>query len=428
MYALRTPIAQANLQKNPWPARILGARFWRWPKTQQKYGDRVRNAALIMAAGSGERLGKDIPKAYVALAGVSLLRRSIQAFHAHPEIGSVHAVIAEADGARYLSAIAGLDLPAPIAGGATRQDSVRAGLEALAALPAPPQRVLIHDAARPFVAKAIIDGVLSALERHPAAIPALAVSDSLKRSANGLVAEALERKQIVRAQTPQGFDFDAILAAHRAAAGNDLSDDAAVAEQAGLSVAITPGSAANEKITTPEDLARAEFAMTAQSAEIRTGFGFDVHRFGAGDSVRLAGISIAHERGLTGHSDADVALHALTDAILGAIADHDIGHHFPPGDAAWKDRDSAHFLAFAADRVRALGGQLTHVDLTLICEAPKIAPHREAMRARIADILALPVSRVSVKATTSEGLGFTGRREGIAAQAVATVRLPDRAL
>jgi 2-C-methyl-D-erythritol 4-phosphate cytidylyltransferase/2-C-methyl-D-erythritol 2,4-cyclodiphosphate synthase len=304
------------------------------------------------------------------------------------------------------------------------------GLKALRA--SAPDRVLIHDAARPFVDARLLDDVLSALDTHAGAISALSVTDTLKHATgDGLITRTVERADLWRAQTPQGFHFTGILAAHRAAqaAGrDDFTDDAAVAEWHGLRVAVVPGSARNVKITTAEDLTLAQHTHALDIVpDVRTGTGFDVHRFTAGDGVWLCGIRIAHTSGLEGHSDADVGLHALTDALLGAIGDGDIGQHFPPSDMRWKGAASHVFLADARRRVAALGGTISNVDVTLLCEAPKIAPHRQAMRERIAAVLGIAVTRVGVKATTTEGLGFTGRREGIAAMATATVILPSSA-
>ena len=378
--------------------------------------------ALVVAAGRGTRLGGPLPKQYLPLAGRPLLRHSLETLAAHPGIDAVRVVYNPDDAAPYAAAARGLDLLPPVAGGAARQDSVRLGLESLAA--APPERVLIHDGARPFLDRATIDRVLAALGQAPGAIPALAVKDTVKRGADGRVVETLDRAQLWRAQTPQGFLFASILAAHRAAAGSELSDDAAVAERAGLGVRLVAGSEANFKVTTTEDLLQAERLLAARQGDIRTGQGFDVHAFGPGDRVWLCGIEVAHDQGLIGHSDADVGLHALTDAILGALGAGDIGMHFPPSDPQWRGAPSHRFLSHAAALVAEAGGSIAHVDVTLICERPKIGPHREAMAARIAEILGLGRGRVSVKATTTEGLGFTGRREGIAAQAVATLRLP----
>ena len=386
--------------------------------------------ALIVAAGRGSRFGGSGPKQYAPLNGRPLLRHSLERFRGHSGITAVQAVIHADDQALYAEAAAGLDLPPPAIGGATRQESVRRGLEHIAnlSLTEGPERVLIHDAARPFVDDAMIDRVLAALTGAPGAIAALAVTDTLKRGIDGRVASTVPRDGLWRAQTPQGFRFADILAAHRAAAGSstgaEMTDDAAVAERAGLAVALVEGAAENVKITTAEDLVRAERWLAALQDETRVGTGFDVHRFAPGDHVMLCGVRIAHDAGLLGHSDADVGLHALTDAILGAIAAGDIGSHFPPGDARWRGAESAVFLRHAAGLVAARGGRIAHVDVTLICERPKVGPHRAAMTARIAQALEIDAWRVSIKATTTEGLGFTGRGEGIAAQATATIRLP----
>ncbi|HUJ97638.1 MAG TPA: bifunctional 2-C-methyl-D-erythritol 4-phosphate cytidylyltransferase/2-C-methyl-D-erythritol 2,4-cyclodiphosphate synthase [Stellaceae bacterium] len=378
--------------------------------------------ALVVAAGRGTRLGAPLPKQYLPLAGKPVLRYSLETLTSHPGIEAVRVVFNPDDAASYEAAARGLDLLPPVAGGAARQDSVRLGLESLAA--APPARVLIHDAARPFLDRATIDRVLAALDEAPGAIPALPVKDTVKRGVSGRVAETLDRSALWRAQTPQGFDYAAILAAHRAAQGSELSDDAAVAERAGLAVRLVAGSEANFKVTTAEDLEQAERLLLARQGDIRTGQGFDVHAFGPGDHVWLCGVKVAHERGLIGHSDADVGLHALTDAILGALGAGDIGQHFPPSDPKWRGAPSHVFLSHAGALVASAAGRIAHLDVTLICERPKIGPHRDAMAARIAEILDLERGRVSVKATTTEGLGFTGRGEGIAAQALATLRLP----
>ncbi len=326
------------------------------------------------------------------------------------------------DRALYEAAAEGLDLLPPAIGGAERQDSVRLGLESLVELD--PTAVAIHDGARPFVAPALIDRVLAALDDGAGAIPALPVSDTIKRGSGGAIVETVDRRELWRAQTPQTFRFRPILEAHRAAAGLQLSDDAAVAERAGIPVRLVAGSEENFKVTTPEDFARAERALAAGLGDIRTGQGFDVHPLGPGDHVWLCGLKVPHDRSLVGHSDADVGLHAITDAILGALGAGDIGLHFPPSDARWRGAASDRFLRHAAEMVGARGGRIAHVDVTLICERPKVSPHRDAMVARIAEILGLARDRVSVKATTTEKLGFTGREEGIAAQAVATIRLP----
>jgi 2-C-methyl-D-erythritol 4-phosphate cytidylyltransferase/2-C-methyl-D-erythritol 2,4-cyclodiphosphate synthase len=378
--------------------------------------------ALVVAAGRGTRLGGPLPKQYLALAGRPLLRHSLDTLVAHPGIEAVRVVFNPEDRAHYEAATRGLDLLEPVPGGAARQDSVRLGLESLG--PQAPHRVLIHDGARPFIDAATVDRVLAALDDADGAIPALAVSDTVKRGENGRILETVDRRQLWRAQTPQGFRFEAILAAHRAAQGSELSDDAAVAERAGLAVRLVAGSEGNFKVTTNEDLARAEQILAARTGDTRTGQGFDVHAFGAGDHLWLCGIRLPYEQSLIGHSDADVGLHALTDAILGALGAGDIGMHFPPSDPQWRGAASHRFLRHAADLVAAAGGTIAHADVTIICERPKVGPHREAMVARIAEILAIDRHRVSVKATTTEKLGFTGRGEGMAAQAVATIRLP----
>ena len=381
-------------------------------------------AALILAGGSGSRVGAAIPKQYLELAGRPVLRRTIDAFRLHPAVDRIRVVIGPHDRARYDAAVAGLDLGDPVTGGATRQESARLGLEALAG--DPPDLVLIHDAARPFADAGTVARVVAALADHAAVLPALPVTDTLKRS-NGTppsVAATVDRIGLWRAQTPQGFRFADIRAAHRAAAGADLTDDTAVAERAGIQVALVEGSEDNFKITTAADLARAERLIRGMTGDIRAGNGFDVHAFAEGDHVMLCGVAIPHDRGLAGHSDADVAMHAVTDALLGAVAAGDIGAHFPASDPQWKGAASGVFLAHAAKLVAEMGGEIANIDVTVVCEAPKIGPHRDAMRASLAGILGIDPGRVSVKATTTEKLGFTGRGEGIAAQANAVVRLP----
>lgn len=389
-------------------------------------------AAIIVAAGRGSRAQSPDgpPKQYVAIAGRSVLARTLAPFLANPAISATIVVIHPDDRELFARAADGLGVTAAVDGGATRQASVLAGLEALAALA--PDRVLIHDAARPFVGTAIIDRVLAALDSHPAAIAADPLADTLKRAApDGTIAATLDRAGLWRAQTPQGFRFPQILDAHRrlAALGrNDLTDDAAVAEWAGLAVKLVPGSPENTKLTTVEDIALARHRLQAvtatQTLQYRTGLGFDVHPFAAGDSVWLAGVEIGHTHKLAGHSDADVALHALTDAVLGAIGDGDIGQHFPPSDMRWKGGRSMLFLEDAVRRVRERGGRIINADVTILAEAPRIGPHRPAMQAAISATLGIPAGDVGIKATTTEELGFVGRREGIAAMAVATIALP----
>lgn len=381
-------------------------------------------AAVIVAAGRGMRAGAGLPKQYRPLGGQSVVRRSLQAFAAHPAVDRVQPVIHAQDRDLYTAAVAGMPLLPPVGGGETRQASVLAGLEALE--PHAPTIVLVHDAARPLVSAGLIARAIVGARRHDAAIPALPVSDTVKTvDAEGRVTATLDRATLRSVQTPQAFRFDMLLAAHRkaAAAGrSDFTDDAALAEWAGLKVHVFDGEAGNIKMTTTDDFARAE-AMAALG-DVRTGNGFDVHAFGDGDHVMIGGVRIPHDRALTGHSDADVGLHALVDAILGALADGDIGSHFPPSDPQWRGAASDQFLSYAVARVAARGGVVAHLDLTIVCEQPKIGPHRDAMRARIAEIAGTAIERVAVKATTSERLGFTGRGEGIAAYATATVRLP----
>ena len=386
----------------------------------------MATVALIVAAGRGVRLGPGVAKQYRKLDGRTVLYHAAAAFAGHPAVDHVAVVIGAGDRELYDGAVDDLVLLKPVVGGANRRASVLAGLESLAAIA--PDRVLIHDGARPFPSPEVIDAVLEARDRTPGAIAAVAVADSLKRGAGGRITGAVDRDGLWRAQTPQGFRFADILAAHRAAAHGaadwDLTDDAAVAEQAGLAVSLVEGAEDNFKITTAADLARARRLAEGRLGVVRVGTGFDVHRFGPARRLMLCGVAVDHDQGLAGHSDADVALHALTDAILGALAAGDIGEHFPASDPAWRDAASDRFVAHAGELVARAGGMVAAVDLTVIAEAPKIAPHRVAMRMRIAEILAIPVERVSVKATTTERLGFTGRGEGIAAQAVVTLRLP----
>ncbi len=378
--------------------------------------------ALIVAAGRGARFGGTLPKQYLPLGGGNVLRHAVAAFAQHPRVDGVLVVIRAEDRRIFGDATAGLSLLPPVVGGAERQDSVRLGLEALVSYR--PARVLIHDGARPFPAPGLIDRVLDALDRAPAAIPALPLGDTIKRVEEGRIRETVNRAQLWRAQTPQGFHFPAILAAHRAAVGHVLTDDAAVAEAAGVAPLVVAGSEDNLKVTTAHDLAAAERLLQSRLGDVRVGQGFDVHPFGPGDHVMVCGVAIPHEVAPIGHSDADVGLHALTDAVLGAIGAGDIGMHFPPSDPRWRGASSDRFLAYAATLVRERGGSIAAVDVTIICERPKIAPHRDRMIERLSGILGISPGRVSIKATTTERLGFTGRGEGIAAQAVATVRLP----
>ena len=379
----------------------------------------MTTTALIVAAGRGHRAGQGLPKQYRAVAGKPVLRYAVEAVRQIAGAVDIAVVIHPDDRALYEGATAGLELRAPIAGGATRQDSVRFGLEALAG--GAPTRVLIHDAARAFMPPSAMARVLAALDGDDGATPALPLADSL-RSGTSHVAGEVDRAGLHRVQTPQGFRFDAILAAHRAAAPG-ATDDVAVALASGLKVALLEGDERGFKLTTPADFERAE-AMLASRLISRCAQGYDVHRFGPGDHLWLCGVRIAHDHGLIGHSDADAGLHALTDALLGTIGAGDIGTHFPPSDAQWEGASSDRFLVYAARLIAARGGVIDHVDVTVIAEAPKVGPHRAAMAARIAGLLGLAESAVSVKATTTEGLGFTGRREGLAATAMATVRVP----
>jgi 2-C-methyl-D-erythritol 4-phosphate cytidylyltransferase/2-C-methyl-D-erythritol 2,4-cyclodiphosphate synthase len=380
-----------------------------------------RLAFLIVAAGKGVRAGAALPKQYARLLGKPMLRWTLEAFADYPD-ALVQVMIGPDQTDLYEDAVAGLNLRPVGFGGATRQETVRRGLELLE--PEAPDYVLIHDAARPFVSKSLIDGVIDALEDGAdGAVPHVPVSDTLRKLENGKWV-TVPREGLLRAQTPQGFRFVPILKAHRAHADEEVTDDTALAELDGLKIVATLGETNNMKVTTPEDFTTAQIFLAARLGDTRTATGFDVHKFGPGDHIWLGGIKIPHTEGLVGHSDADVALHALTDALLGTIADGDIGMHFPPTDERWRGATSSIFLDHAAGLLRAKGGTIVHVDVTVICERPKVGPHREAMRAKIAELLKLELSRVSVKATTTEGLGFTGRREGIAAEAIATVRLP----
>ncbi|MEZ5924782.1 MAG: bifunctional 2-C-methyl-D-erythritol 4-phosphate cytidylyltransferase/2-C-methyl-D-erythritol 2,4-cyclodiphosphate synthase [Hyphomicrobiaceae bacterium] len=388
--------------------------------------------AVVVAAGRGTRAGTDGPKQYVALDGAPVLQRSLAPFLDHPRVGRAIVVVHADDLDLYREATADLTdrLLAPAMGGDTRQASVRAGLEALSGRP--PDNVLIHDAARPFVDPGTIDRVMDGLAGSVGAIPALAIHDTIKRGdAGGRIQETVERTGLFRAQTPQGFRFAAILDAHRRAAAvgiAGLTDDAHVAEWAGLDVALVAGTHANTKLTTATDLLEAENKLLRDrlfaQGETVTGSGFDVHRFTTGDHVWLCGVQVPHIRALEGHSDADAPLHALTDAILGALGEGDIGVHFPPSDPQWRGAASEIFVRHAVERVRIRGGRLVHADITIVAERPRIGAYRAAMTGRLAELLALPAAHVSIKATTSERMGFTGREEGLAALATVTVRLP----
>jgi 2-C-methyl-D-erythritol 4-phosphate cytidylyltransferase/2-C-methyl-D-erythritol 2,4-cyclodiphosphate synthase len=385
-----------------------------------------RTAAILVAAGRGLRAGAGGPKQYRAIGGQTVILRAMAPFSRHPDIFAVQPVVNPDDAALFNDAVAGLRHQPPVSGGATRQASVHAGLEALAS--ENPDVVLIHDAARPFVTQGVISRAVDAAGRSGAAVPTIPVTDTIKLTgASGDVEATPDRARLRIAQTPQAFRFDLILDAHRRAARegrSDFTDDAALAEWAGLTVATFEGDPANMKLTTAEDFIREEARLASLLGDIRTGTGYDVHAFGEGDHLMICGVRVPHTKGFLAHSDGDVGLHALVDAILGALADGDIGSHFPPSDPKWKGASSDQFLKYAVDRVTARGGRIAHLEVTLICERPKIGPLRDTMRARIAEISGLAISRVAVKATTSEKLGFTGREEGIAATASATIRLP----
>jgi 2-C-methyl-D-erythritol 4-phosphate cytidylyltransferase/2-C-methyl-D-erythritol 2,4-cyclodiphosphate synthase len=378
-----------------------------------------RTAALIVAAGRGVRAGGALPKQFAMLGGVAVIARAVDAFAGIP----VFVVIAEGQRALLDAALNGRAVAGVIVGGAERQDSVRAGL---AAVVGTAERVLIHDAARPLLPRAVIDRLVLALDESEGAVPVLPVADSVARLSTTLetsgdfLGDAVDRTGLFRVQTPQAFRLDAIMASHELWSGPPATDDAQVARAAGFTVAMVAGDPALDKITHTEDFARAE-ALLARSMVSRSAMGFDVHRLESGEELWLAGVLIPHTHGLSGHSDADVALHAVTDALLGTISEGDIGSHFPPSDPQWRGVSSDRFVTHARDLILAKGGRIDHIDLTLICEAPKIGPHREAMRLRLAEMLRLRPSQISIKATTTERLGFAGRGEGIAAQAIATV-------
>jgi 2-C-methyl-D-erythritol 4-phosphate cytidylyltransferase/2-C-methyl-D-erythritol 2,4-cyclodiphosphate synthase len=389
-------------------------------------------AAIIVAAGRGSRFGGDLPKQYARLAGEMMLTRTLRAFLDHPSVDFVQVVIGADDRAWYDEAVSGLRSPklsgSAQAGGETRQLSVLAGLDAVtASWEVEADIVLIHDAARPFVSAGLIDRAIAAAAAHGAAVPGLPVTDTIVVTKDGDVHSPTDRSSLRAIQTPQAFRRAVIAPAHVEAkrrGERDHTDDGSVARAAGHAVHVCEGDAANVKITTQDDLKRAEAAL-ARPMVSRTGQGFDVHAFGPGDHVMLCGVRVPHDQGFIAHSDGDVALHALTDALLAAMADGDIGRHFPPSDPQWRGTSSDRFLAFAAERLRARGGVIDLLDVTLMCERPKIGPHADAMRARVAEIAGVVVGDVSVKATTTERLGFTGRGEGVAALASVTVRLPE---
>ena len=388
-------------------------------------------AVLVVAAGRGTRVGGDQPKQYRRLLGVPLLTRTLESLAAAAPGAHLRAVIHENDDAAYAAALGALPCggagwAVPAIGGPTRQQSVRNGLEALAAAGISPEAiVLVHDAARPFLSGELVTRAIDGARSHGAAVPGLPLTDTVKQVApSGQIHGSPDRASLRTVQTPQAFRFDVLLAAHRQAAESgeyDLTDDAAVVERAGHAVYVFEGDEENVKLTTADDFTRAEARLLGNLADMRCGQGFDVHAFGPGDHVWLGGVRVPHDHGLEGHSDADVLAHAVTDAILGALADGDIGAHFPPSDERWRGQASSLFLKEAGSRVKARGGKIVHADITLICEAPRIGPYRDAMRANVADVLGLEISQVSIKATTNEGLGFIGRAEGIAALAIATL-------
>lgn len=385
---------------------------------------RQRTVALLVAAGQGSRAGGDTPKQFRAIGGRAVILHAFDALAAHSQIDAIIAVVGKGQIEAASALLTGRDVAALVEGADTRRGSVHAGLEAIAAVGGA-ERVLIHDAARPFLPSAVIDRLLAELDAGASgAIPALPVADTLVRAENSDVGVTVGRDNLFRVQTPQAFVFDVILAAHRGwDAAREATDDAQMARAWGHDVKSVVGDERLMKLTYPQDFEQAAMRLAAGRVT-RVGMGYDVHRLATGEELWLCGVRIAHEKGLSGHSDADVAIHALVDALLGALADGDIGSHFPPSDPQWRGAPSSRFLAYARDQVAARGGVIDHVDLTIICEAPKIGPHRDAMRARISELLAIPLPCVSVKATTTERLGFAGRGEGIAAQAIATLSLP----
>lgn len=378
----------------------------------------MKVAAILVAAGTGSRFGSVEAKQFATIRGRPVARWAAEALL--PHVGAVQPV---GDPALLGAALHGLDVLPIVPGGATRQESVRAGLEALAGFS--PDRVLVHDAARPWIPPGTVEALMAALDGAPGAIPATPVADTLKRASGGRVTATVPREGLFRAQTPQAFEYPILLDLHRRhAALPGITDDASLLEHEGLEVALVAGHEDNIKLTYPEDLLRLDRIMNTPLWP-RTGTGFDVHRLEPGRALVLCGVVVPYGMGLSGHSDADVGIHALCDAIYGALAEGDIGRHFPPSEATWKDADSARFLRHAAGRIAARGGRLANADVTLICEQPKITPHAAVMMTRLAELLGVEPGRVSVKATTTERLGFPGRGEGIAAQAVATILLPD---
>ena len=374
--------------------------------------------ALIVAAGRGERAGGDVPKQFALLGGAPVIARAVAAFDNLP----VFVVVGEGQQDALAAALGGRQIAGIATGGATRQDSVRNGLAAIGAAGGA-AKVLVHDAARPLLPRSVLHALITALDTHAGAVPVLPVADSLARG-DAMMGATVDRAKLLRIQTPQAFRMDALVTSLERWNGEAATDEAQVLRAAGFNVATVPGDIMLDKMTHPEDFNRAETLLAARMIS-RSASGYDVHRLAEGEDLWLGGMKIAHTHGLSGHSDADVALHAITDAVLGTIGAGDIGSHFPPSDMQWRGASSDRFLAHAAELVTAKGGIIDFIDLTIICEAPKIGPHRDAMRHRIAEILHLAPSRISVKATTTERLGFTGRGEGIAAQAIATVRIPE---
>jgi len=389
----------------------------------------MKIGAVVVAAGTGSRAGGEKPKQYQSIGGRPVVWWALKSFCDHPSISHIQPVIGAGQSDLFARATAGLALDPPVTGGETRQESCRLGLQAIARHGV--THVLIHDAARPFVSADLIGRVIAGLEKHQSAIPGLAIADTVKKAPSGTIERTIDRTGLWTVQTPQGFAFDAIRAAHekaRQSGQTSLTDDAAVAELAGLEVAIIPGDAENRKMTTAADLAEADKTLSKglrDLPDIRTGMGIDIHPFADGDHVMLCGVPIPHTHRLAGHSDADAALHALTDAILGAIGEGDIGMHFPPSDPQWKDAPSSIFLAKAVELLGHRGGKVGNVDLAILAEAPRIAPHLLAMKAKLSALLGIAEDRIAIKATTTETLGFIGRREGIAAFATVTVRLPE---
>ena len=376
----------------------------------------MTTTALIVAAGKGERLGGGLPKQYRLLGGKPVLRWAVESLIRHPAVQRARVVIGKGHQELAAAALRGLDVGDFVEGGEDRADSVRAGLAEVRG-----EAVLVHDAARPFCPVAVIDRLVASLEFYEGAAPVLPVGDTLARADTALE-DAVDRTGLVRVQTPQAFRLDDLRAAYERWNGPSPTDETTVVRASGMKVAAVEGDSALEKLTLPGDFERAEQWLAGRLSP-HTGMGFDVHAFAGEGPIMLGGIEVPHTRGLAGHSDADVVLHAITDALLGAAGLGDIGQHFPPSDPRWKGAASSIFLAHAVVLLRSRGAMIEHVDCTIIAEAPKVGPHREAMRSRIAEIAGLSVDQVSIKATTTEGLGFTGRREGIAAQAVASIRL-----